>query len=118
MIILLLALIGAIIIMAILTIGRLGFGRREAFVSRKFTRWFVGYFVFNFILCLAILYLSEPALTGPFGGWQWLLWPLTISSIANLFAFARPALSVLEEASATSQGRSRSSAPTQLPSNA
>ena len=34
MIIVLLALIGAIIVMAILTIGRLGFGRREAFDRR------------------------------------------------------------------------------------
>src|SRR3989442_7507935 len=119
MIILLLALIGAIIIMAILTIGRLGFGRREAFVSRKFTRWFVGYFVFNFILCLAILYLSEPALTGPFGGWQWLLWPLAISSIANLFSFARPMLGTLEDISSASQGRrSTRSSSISLPADA
>jgi len=119
MIILLLALIGAIIIMAILTIGRLGFGRREAFVSRKFTRWFVGYFVFNFILCLAIIYLSEPALTGPFGGWQWILWPLAISSIANLFSFARPMLGTLEDISAASQGRrSTQGSSISLPANA
>lgn len=95
MVILLLALIGALIVMALLTIGRLGFGRREAFDRRKFTRWFIGYFIFNYLLCLAIVYVSEPALTGPFGGWQWILWPLVISSIANLFAFARPALSTL-----------------------
>lgn len=118
MVIFLLALIGTLIVMAILTIGRLGFGRREKFNNRRFLTWFAWYFVINYLICLAILYLSEPALTGPFGGWQWLLWPLTISSIANLFAFARPALNVLEEASATSQGRSRSGAPTQLPSNA
>src|SRR6266851_821962 len=118
MVIFLLALIGTLIVMAILTIGRLGFGRREKFNSRRFITWFAWFFVINYLICLAILYLSEPALTGPFGGWQWLLWPLIISSIANLFAFARPALSVLEEASATSQGRSRSSTPTQLPSNA
>jgi hypothetical protein len=119
MIILLLALIGAIIIMAILTIGRLGFGRREAFVSRKFTRWFVGYFVFNFILCLAIIYLSEPALTGPFGGWQWILWPLAISSIANLFSFARPVLGTIEDISAASQGRrSTQGSSISLPANA
>ncbi len=111
MIIVLLALIGAIIVMAILTIGRLGFGRREKFVAQKFFRWFAWYFVFNFILCLAVLYFAEPALTGPFGGWQWLLWPLAISSIANLFAFARPALQALEEASAASQGRSRGNRP-------
>src|SRR5438045_7864757 len=120
MVIFLLALIGTIIVMAILTIGRLGFGRREAFNSRRFFRWFAWYFVINYVICLVILYTSEPAFTGPFGGWQWLLWPLIISSIANLFAFARPALNALEDASAVSQGRSRSSqnSPTKLPTSA
>src|SRR5438105_14051857 len=120
MVIFLLALIGTIIVMALLTIGRLGFGRRETFNARKFFRWFAWFFVINYLICLAILYFSEPAFTGPFGGWQWLLWPLAISSIANLFSFARPALNVLEEASAASQGVSRSkrSTPTQLPANA
>src|SRR5713226_3022549 len=120
MIIFLLALIGTLIVMAILAIGRLGFGRREAFNSRKFITWFAWFFVINYLICLLILYFSEPALTGPFWGWQWVLWPLVISSIANLFAFARPALNVLEEASAVSQGRSRSSrsTPTQIPANA
>jgi len=120
MVIFLLALIGTIIVMAILTTGRLGFGRREAFNSRRFFRWFASFFVINYLICLAILYFSEPAFTGPFGGWQWLLWPLVISSIANLFAFARPALNVIEDASAVSQGmpRSKRNAPTQLPADA
>ena len=119
MIIVLLALIGTIIVMAILTVGRLWFGRREKFVAQKFFRWFAWYAVLNFILCLVILYVSEPALTGPFGGWQWLLWPLVISSIANLFAFARPAMQALEDASAVSQGRSRSGSATRsIPANA
>ncbi|MHB8598171.1 MAG: hypothetical protein ACYDER_15320 [Ktedonobacteraceae bacterium] len=120
MVMFLLALIGTVVVMAILSIGRLGFGRREVFNRRKFFRWFAWYFVINYVLCLFILYVSLPALTGPFGGWQWLLWPLVLSSIANLFAFVRPALSLMEAASATSQGRSssRSSTPTQLPTNA
>ena len=121
MVIFLLALIGAVIVMALLTIGRLGFGRREPFNGRKFFRWFAWYFVINYVLCLVILYISLPALTGPFWGWEWLLWPLIISSIANLFAFARPALSMMEAASAASQGRgssSSSSGVTQLPTNA
>src|SRR3989442_12040115 len=104
----LLALIGMVIVMIILTIGRLGFGRREAFSARKVGRWIIWYAVLNYLLCLAILYFTGPALTGPFGGWQWLLGPLVISSIANLFAFARPALNVLEQASAASQGRTSS----------
>src|SRR5579859_6350798 len=110
MIILLLALIGMLIVMVLLSIGRLGFGRREVFDARKFFSWFAGYAIFNYLFCLAILYFSNPALTGPFGGWQWVLWPLIFSSIGNLFAFARPTLGVLEEAAAASQGsRARSS---------
>ncbi len=120
MVIFLLALIGTLIVMVVLTIGRLGFGRREKFDRRRFITWFAWFFVINYVICLAILYFAEPAFTGPFGGWQWLLWPLVISSIANLFAFARPALGALEDASALSQGRPRStsSTPLQLPNNA
>lgn len=116
----LLAFIGALVVMIILSIGRLGFGRREAFNAQKFIRWFASYFVVNFILCLAIVYFSEPALTGPFGGWQWVLTPLLISSVANLFAFAGPAFGVLGDVSAISQGftRSKRSTPTQIPANA
>jgi hypothetical protein len=105
--------------MTLLTIGRLGFGRREPFIRRKFIRWFIGYFVFNFIFCLLIIYISEPALTGPFGGWQWILWPLVISSIGNLFSFARPALGTLEDISAMGQGRRSGRAnPITLPTDA
>jgi hypothetical protein len=112
MIILLLALIGALIVMAILTIGRLAFGRREAFVARKFIRWFIGYFLFNYLFSLAILYFAEPALTGPFGGWQWVLWPLILSSIGNLFSVMRPMMFRFEDLSAAAQGRTSSSSTT------
>src|SRR5438552_18769333 len=112
MVIFLLALIGTLIIMAILTIGRLGFGRREKFNARRFFTWFVRYFVFNYLFSLLILYFSEPAFTGPFWGWQWLGWPLLFSSVANLFAYARPAMGVLEDAAMASQGISRSSSRT------
>ena len=110
MVLFLLALIAALIVMAILCIGRFAFGRREQFDGRKFLRWFIGYFIFNYLICLAILYLGQPALTGPFWGWQWVLWPLFFSCIGNLFAFASPAIGVLEDAAAVSQGgRPRSS---------
>lgn len=119
MIILLLALIGTLIVMAILSIGRLAFGRRETFVARKFVRWFIGYFIFNYLFCLLDLYLSQPALTGPFGGWQWILFPLILSSIGNLFAFARPMLGTLEDVAAASQGRRSSrSNPISIPTGA
>jgi len=109
MAIFLLALIGTLIIMAILTIGRLGFGRREKFNARRFSTWFARYFVFNYLFSLLILYFSEPAFTGPFWGWQWLGWPLLFSSVGNLFTYARPAMGMLEEAAAASQGYPRSS---------
>lgn len=109
MAIFLLALIGTLIIMAILTIGRLGFGRREKFDARRFFTWFARYFVFNYLFCLLILYFSEPALTGPFWGWQWLGWPLLFSSVGNLFAYMRPAMGMLEEAAMASQGIPRAS---------
>jgi hypothetical protein len=118
MIILLLALIGTIIVMAILTIGRLGFGRSEPFKADKFFRWFMRYFIFNYILSLLIIYVSQPALTGPFGGWQWVLWPLVLSSLLNLFAFIRPMLGALEDVSALSQGRRSSGGRTQVSANA
>lgn len=120
MIILLLALISTAIIMAILTIGRLAFGRSEPFNAKKFASWFIRYFIFNYLFTLFILYTSEPALTGPFGGWQWVLWPLILSCIINLFAFVRPMLGTLEDVSAISQGRRSNlrSNPTSVPTNA
>lgn len=105
MILLLLALIGTLIVMAILSIGRFGFGRKEQFSAGKFLRWFISYFIFNYIFGLLILYFSEPALTGPFGGWQWVLWPLVISSLLNLLAVIRPGLSGLEDLAAASRGQ-------------
>ncbi|QBD79083.1 hypothetical protein EPA93_25095 [Ktedonosporobacter rubrisoli] len=113
MIIFLLALIATLAILAILSIGRLVFGRREKFDGRTFVRWLVGYGIFNYIFCFLILYFGRPALTGPFGGWQWILWPLFFSSIGNLFAFARPAMGVLEEAAEASQSGSFSTRTTQ-----
>jgi hypothetical protein len=118
MIILLLALIGTLIVMAILTIGRLGFGRSEQFDLRKFLRWFIGYSIFNYLLSLLILYISEPALTGPFGGWQWVLWPLVLSSLINLVAFIRPLTGALDDISTTSQRRRSSNGGRALPANA
>ncbi len=117
MVVFLLALIGSLIVMGILTLGRLGFGRREAFNSRKFVRWFVGFFVFNYVFCLLILYFSMPALTGPFWGWQWILWPLFISSIANLFAFSGQAFSAME-AGLTGGMRGSTAIPRNIPVNA
>lgn len=105
MVIFLLALIGAVIVMVILTIGRLCFGRSEALDRRAFTRWFIGFFIFNYVFCLIIVYASLPALTGPFWGWQWVLWPLLISSFLNLFSFAGGVGGVLAIGLSMSQGQ-------------
>ncbi|MBX5451831.1 hypothetical protein, partial [Thermogemmatispora sp.] len=67
MITLLLAVGGALIVMAILTLGRLGFGRREPVEARRFLRWLVGYFVFNVVFSFLLVYFELPALTGPLG---------------------------------------------------
>ncbi len=104
MIIFLLALIGALLVMVVLTIGRLWFGRREGFEARTFVRWFIGYFIFNYLISLFILYFSMPAFTGPFWGWQWVLWPLFLSSVGNLVASTGRAFALLEASMNASRG--------------
>ncbi|WP_069803968.1 hypothetical protein [Thermogemmatispora onikobensis] len=105
MITVLLAIGGALIVMAILTVGRLGFGRREPFEARRFLRWFGSYFLFNVLFCFLLVYFELPALTGPLGGWQWVLWPLAISSLANLLSLLRPILRVGEETATSTERR-------------
>jgi hypothetical protein len=105
MIIFLLALIGTLIVMAVLTLGVLWFGRREALDKRRFLGWFLRYSIFNYLFCLFILYFSQPALTGPFWGWQWVLWPLLVSSLGNLFALPGVALALLESRVSSSRRR-------------
>lgn len=106
MVIFLLALIGTLIIMAVLTVGRLWFGRREKLDKQRFWRWFLRYSIFNYLFCLWMLYFFLPALTGPFWGWQWVLWPLLISSLGNLFALSGVTLTILESSIGSSSRRS------------
>jgi hypothetical protein len=106
MTIFLLALIGTLIVMAVLTVGRLWFGRRETLDLRQFLRWFLRYLIFNYLFCLFVLYFFLPALTGPFWGWQWVLWPLLISSLGNLFALSGVTKSILESSLGSSSRRS------------
>ena len=42
-------------------------------------RWGLRLWVVNVVVCLALLYVALPAMTGPYWGGQWLLWPLLIS---------------------------------------
>ncbi len=103
MIIFLLALVGTLIVMMVLTVGMLWFGRREILDKHGFLRWFLRYSIFNYLFCLLILYFSHPALTGPFWGWQWVLWPLLVSSLGNLFALPRVLLAPLERSVSSSR---------------
>ncbi|MBO0779060.1 MAG: hypothetical protein J2P37_09575 [Ktedonobacteraceae bacterium] len=111
----LIALIGSLIVMAILTIGRLAFGRRDRFSWRQFLSWFLRYFIFNYLFSLFILYFNEPALTGPFGGWQWASWPLIFSCVACLFSFIRPLVLSIEGGGQRYRSTSGSSAAPDVP---
>ncbi len=115
MVIFLLALIGTLIVMAVLCVGRLGFGRREVIDWRQLFRWFIGYFIFNYVFSLLILYIALPALTGPFGGWQWVLWPLFFSSLGNLFAYSGRLFEIMEAGAGISHS---SGARRSVPANA
>jgi hypothetical protein len=110
MVIFLLALIGTLIVLAVLSLGRLWFGRSERFQLRAFLRWLLGYFIFNYLFSFLILYFGRPALTGPFWGWQWVFWPLLLSSVANLIAFSGLARAMLESSTGVRLNTNSSSA--------
>jgi hypothetical protein len=81
MIIVWLAAIGATVVTALLTGLAWAFGRGRWPAWRVVGLWAGRLWAINFVLDLLILYFEEPALTGPYGGWQWLLWPLLLSAI-------------------------------------
>ncbi len=78
-----LALVGALVVTAILVVARVILGRKSLGARQMLT--FVGIiFVVNVIIDLPLLYFAMPALTGPYGGWEWILWPLFISGILSI----------------------------------
>jgi hypothetical protein len=91
MVIVYLALIGAVIVTAILVGVRaaLIYGRGQQAIPADLARWAAGILIANFVLDLPILYFAMPALTGPYGGWQWLLWPLLLTGIAIFLSASR-----------------------------
>ncbi len=89
----LIALIEAVLVVAIMFAGRFILGRKIPYTWPRLARWATFLLVFNFLIGLAILYFAQPALTGPYGGWQWALWPLTFTSILSLFSALRVAAS-------------------------
>ena len=78
-----LSLIGAAIVTAIMVGARVALtrGTRD---TTELLRWAGTIFVLNVIVDVLILYTNQPAFTGPYGGWQWLAWPLLLTGIATM----------------------------------
>jgi hypothetical protein len=91
MVIIWLALIGAVIVTAIMVGVRaaLVLGQGQRLVLEEVGRWAAGILIGNFLLDILILYFALPALTGPYGGWQWLLWPLLLTGIVVFVSTSR-----------------------------
>ena len=85
MIIVLLAAIGATVVTALLTALGWALARARRPAWRAMGLWAARLWAINFVLDLLILYFEMPALTGPYGGWQWLIWPLALSSVYVIF---------------------------------
>src|SRR5262249_51856977 len=85
MIIVWLAVLGATIVVGLLTALVYLTSRGKAPLPGVVLPWAIRLWVVNFLLDLAILYLAMPALTGPYWGGQWLLWPLLITGVLALF---------------------------------
>ncbi len=87
----LIALIGALLVVAIMLIGRFTLGRHIPVEWPKIARWAGLMFVLNYLFALLILYFAQPALTGPYGGWQWALWLLFVTTLISLSSIFRVA---------------------------
>ena len=85
MIIVGLAAIGATVVTALLAGLSWAFGRANWPAWSVVGRWAALLWAGNFVLDLLILYIGMPALTGPYGGWGWVLWPLALSAIYVIF---------------------------------
>jgi hypothetical protein len=86
MVVVWLAFLGALIAAGVFGLVRftLTSATRQSVALGDLGRWALAIFVGNFVLDLAILYLAMPALTGPYAGWQWVLWPLLLTGLALL----------------------------------
>lgn len=85
MIIVWLAILGATVVVAILAALSYLTSRGKPPTAGVLARWAGRLWIINFLLDLAILYFAMPALTGPYWGWQWLLWPLLITGFLAVF---------------------------------
>lgn len=80
-----LALIGATIVTALMLGLALALSRGRGVAPRALALWAAPIWALNFIADLLILYFAMPALTGPYSGWQWLLWPLALTGLYVAF---------------------------------
>jgi hypothetical protein len=79
-----LALVGTIIVSAILLVIRLLLARNKSRDIRALFTWLGVVTGINFVFSLGILYFSMPAITGPYWGWQWLFWPLFLGGLISI----------------------------------
>jgi hypothetical protein len=81
------ALIGALVVAGILTLVRFTLARaqRQTETFGELAPWAGAILIGNFVLGLIILYLGMPALTGPYNGWEWLAWPMLITATFVIF---------------------------------
>ena len=115
MIIVWLAALGATIVTGLLVGLAYLTARGTRLAPRSVARWAVVLWVANLVFDLVVLYFGTPALTGPYWGGQWLLWPLLLSGVLALsggsLARLRGALDVLSEemtaGTAFANGRTR-----------
>jgi hypothetical protein len=85
MIIVGLALIGALIVTGILVIARVVLSHpSRSDLQRAVLPWAGILFGLNFVFDLLVFYFAMPPLAGPYGGWDWLGWPLLLSGILCL----------------------------------
>ncbi|MEO7002467.1 MAG: hypothetical protein ABI068_11625 [Ktedonobacterales bacterium] len=80
-----LAALGATIVVALMVVMAWLLARRQPPTWPDLARWAATLWVLNFLLDLLILYFAMPALTGPYGGWQWVLWPLLLTGVFAIF---------------------------------
>ena len=85
MIIVWLALLGATIVVALMIALTYAIARRKPPDTRTLAFWALRLWIVNVIVDLLLLYLTMPALTGPYWGGQWLLWPLLLTGIIAIF---------------------------------
>ncbi len=85
MIIIWLALLGATIVVALMVGLTYALARGKPPATRTLALWALRLWVVNVIVDLLLLYFTMPALTGPYWGGQWLLWPLLLTGIVAIF---------------------------------